>query len=60
MFSPLMQILSFQYRMTYYLYIAAFAGAGITLMSLVSDYASARANLAVLPWWGTTMVLWLM
>lgn len=57
MFSPLMQIFSFQYRMTYDLYIAAFAGAGITLLALVSDYASARASLAVLPRWGT-IVLW--
>ena len=46
--------------MTYDLYIAAFAGAGITLLALVSDYASAGANLAALPQWGTTMVLWLM
>lgn len=43
-----MQISSFQYRMTYDLYIAAFAGAGITLLALVSDYASVRASLAVL------------
>lgn len=49
MLSPLMQIPSFQYRMTYDLYIAAFAGAGITLLALVSDYASAGANLAALP-----------
>lgn len=39
--------------MTYDLYIAAFAGAGITLLALVSDYASAGANLAALPQWGT-------
>lgn len=55
-----MQISSFQYRMTYDLYIAAFAGAGITLLALVSDYASARVSLALLPKWGTTIVLWLM
>lgn len=60
MSSPLMQISSYQYQMTYDLYIAAFAGAGITLLALVSDYASAGANLAVLPQWGTTIVLWLM
>lgn len=60
MSSPLMQISSYQYQMTYDLYIAAFAGAGITLLALVSDYASAGANLAVLQQWGTTIVLWLM
>lgn len=60
MSSPFMQISSHQYQMTYDLYIAAFAGAGITLLALVSDYASAGANLAALPQWGTTMVLWLM
>ncbi len=59
MLSPLMQISSYQYQMTYDLYIAAFAGAGITLLALVSDYASAGANLAALPQWGT-IVLWLM
>lgn len=36
-----MQISPHQYRMTYDLYVAAFAGAGITLMALVSDYGSA-------------------
>lgn len=36
-----MQISSRQYRMTYDLYVAAFAGAGVTLMALVSDYGSA-------------------
>ena len=60
MLSALMQISSFQYRMTYDLYIAAFAGAGITLLALVSDYASARAKLAALPQQGTTIVFWLM
>lgn len=49
-----------QYRMTYDLYVAAFAGAGITLLALVSDCASAGANLAALTQWGATMVLWLM
>lgn len=53
-----MQISSFQYRMTYDLYIAAFAGAGITLLALVSDCASTRVNLAARPQWGTTIVLW--
>lgn len=32
--------------MTYDLYIAAFAGAGITLLALVSDYAEVEASLA--------------
>lgn len=34
-----MTISFFQYRVTYDLYIAAFAGAGITLLALVSDNA---------------------
>lgn len=55
-----MQISSYQYRMTYDLYIAAFAGAGITLLALVSYYGSAGAYSAALPQWGTTTVLWLM
>lgn len=55
-----MHISSYQYRMTYDLYIAAFAGAGITLLALVSDYSSTGANLDALPQWGTTIVLWLM
>lgn len=46
--------------MTYDLYIAAFVGAGITLLALVSDYPSAGTSLAALPQWGTTIVLWLM
>lgn len=50
-----MQISSYQYRMTYDLYIAAFAGAGITLLALVSDYASAGAHLAALPQWGIVL-----
>lgn len=54
---PLTQISPYQYRMTYDLYIAAFAGAGITLLALVSG--SVAAHLAVLPQCGTTMVLWL-
>jgi len=41
----LMQISSHQYQMTYNLYIAAFAGAGITLLALVSDCAKAVASL---------------
>lgn len=41
-----MQISSYQYRVTFDLYIAAFAGAGITLLALVSDYPSAGASLA--------------
>lgn len=51
-----MQISSRQYRMTYDLYVAAFAGAGITLMALVSDYGSAVTWLQ----WGTTIALPLM
>lgn len=54
---PLTQISPYQYRMTYDLYIAAFAGAGITLLALVSG--SVGAYLAVLPQRGTTMVFWL-
>lgn len=37
--------------MTYDLYVAAFAGAGITVLALVSDWAPACASLAALPWW---------
>lgn len=58
--SLLMKIPFCQYRMTYDLYIAAFAGAGITLLALVSDHGSTGAYSAGLPQWGNTIVLWLM
>lgn len=55
-----MKISFCQYQMTYDLYIAAFAGAGITLLALVSDHGSTGAYSAGLPQWGNTIVLWLM
>lgn len=50
---------SFQYQLTYNLYIAAFIGAGVTLLALVSDDHSHGVSLAALPLQaGTTIGSW--